>query len=875
MNIFKYKTIALVLIGLVCFVIAKSKLPKSHGAPLASTGAPGELTCAQSSCHDSNAAILSNGEIDLSFSGVGNVYSPNAEYAINLAANVPGIDRFGFQIVALRSADDSNVGTWILSDPLRTQELYDEAFIDRSYMTHSTAGTMALGSGQTNWDLIWKAPSSDLGDVTFYVAIVAADYDGQRYGDAVYYDSFTIGGGGGCGLPMSITGAQGSSYAVELDWTASTCSTYELELQEVGGALQTYTTNGNSYTVSGLINNTDFNARVSCSCEGGTLRSDWTPVSTTCPPSPVASVNSTGLTSADLSWDLSTCQEVELRYRPLGAATFVALPASGTSLTVNGLSPGTEYEFIVDCHCGMNVVSSSLESFSTMCDYVPNIDVEESSSVAEISWDDGAGCSGFQVMYRELGAGSYQSQASSSSPAMISGLSPDTDYEVYVDCDCTGSSISSPLVSFSTICAVEAEPSPTSIQDQSAVIAWDDNPVCSSYAVKYRPVGQALYDAFVTIGGEVTLDDLYPETEYELTVKCTCGNTWVESDPLFFTTSACDYMDITYVSVDDPTSTSPLLSFQLVNNHPGNNVTANISSIGFSGPFSVSSSYTPNIQLAPGAIVNLNTLVTASNPSPGSIMTLNLEMGDGSAEDFNCSASKSFDWSDNGLPPAPANGYAKVKLRAYLGGPYIFATGKMSTALNGLGLLPLSQPYNIAPYYYTGQESVNEIPANVVDWVLVEVLNSNKVSIGRKAGFISETGDLLDSDGTEGITVPQMSESESYYFVIRHRSHLDIMTKTVHVPNNTSPYDLRYASNVSQGSSQMRTLQGGQSAMIPGEGNGDGIKSYFDFSVYAQNYSAIYELLQGDFNMDGLVTVSDYNAYKQHVNVIGIPEVRY
>ena len=42
--------------------------------------------------------------------------------------------------------------------------------------------------------------------------------------------------------------------------------------------------------------------------------------------------------------------------------------------------------------------------------------------------------------------------------------------------------------------------------------------------------------------------------------------------------------------------------------------------------------------------------------------------------------------------------------------------------LNLLNYIPTTQPYNIAPWNYTGTESVTTIPnSNVIDWVLVEL----------------------------------------------------------------------------------------------------------------------------------------------------------
>ncbi|MCD4697857.1 MAG: VCBS repeat-containing protein, partial [Bacteroidales bacterium] len=65
-----------------------------------------------------------------------------------------------------------------------------------------------------------------------------------------------------------------------------------------------------------------------------------------------------------------------------------------------------------------------------------------------------------------------------------------------------------------------------------------------------------------------------------------------------------------------------------------------------------------------------------------------------------------------------------VNLNAFLEGP--FNQTDMNTGLNP-DHIPLSQPYNIAPWDYTGTESFVSIPnANVVDWVLVELRDTTE-----------------------------------------------------------------------------------------------------------------------------------------------------
>ncbi len=60
-----------------------------------------------------------------------------------------------------------------------------------------------------------------------------------------------------------------------------------------------------------------------------------------------------------------------------------------------------------------------------------------------------------------------------------------------------------------------------------------------------------------------------------------------------------------------------------------------------------------------------------------------------------------------------------LDLKVFLEGPFYYV--QMIPYLNMAGYLPLSQPYNTAPWNYSGIESVSSIPNyNIVDWVLLE-----------------------------------------------------------------------------------------------------------------------------------------------------------
>ena len=125
---------------------------------------------------------------------------------------------------------------------------------------------------------------------------------------------------------------------------------------------------------------------------------------------------------------------------------------------------------------------------------------------------------------------------------------------------------------------------------------------------------------------------------------------------------------------------------------------------------------------------------------------------------------------------------------AFLKGGWNNPTGLMRTTINTNGLLPLSQPYNTAPYNYAGTETVGAIPnSNIVDWVLVELRKPLSglpddalatTAIGQKAGFILDNGSIVDLDGTSPLAFDITRQGAGNFIVLRHRNHLSVMSKS-------------------------------------------------------------------------------------------------
>ena len=119
-----------------------------------------------------------------------------------------------------------------------------------------------------------------------------------------------------------------------------------------------------------------------------------------------------------------------------------------------------------------------------------------------------------------------------------------------------------------------------------------------------------------------------------------------------------------------------------------------------------------------------------------------------------------------------------IKAKPLLLSPKVFLQGpfngtEMNTTLRTNGIVPLSQPYSSS---YTGTESVSSIPADVVDWVLVQLRNPTTTVIAERAAFFKKDGTVVDLDGTSPVSFENVVAGK-YYIAIRHRNHLGVMTE--------------------------------------------------------------------------------------------------
>ena len=194
-------------------------------------------------------------------------------------------------------------------------------------------------------------------------------------------------------------------------------------------------------------------------------------------------------------------------------------------------------------------------------------------------------------------------------------------------------------------------------------------------------------------------------------------------------------------------------------------------------------------------------------------------------------------------------------LKVFLEGPY--KDGVMNRDLNIEKLIPLSQPYSISPWNYSGNESVSTVPTHIVDWVLVDLRSSILPSstVARKAAFLRNDGSITALDGVSPLTFTQTG---SFYVVIKHRNHLSVMSaQPVQISNSTIQYDFTTSEDKAYGDSSLVDLGNGVYGMIGGDVDANGTINDKDVIDVSQNlFSNGYS--QEDSDMNSPVNVLDY-----------------
>jgi hypothetical protein len=144
------------------------------------TGAPGESSC--TGCHG-GTANTGPGSLILSLSDTTLRYTPGETFDAVVTLRQAGRDKFGFVGLALKDAGNTTTGTFSIDDAVRTRTYNDGP---RKYVSHTPCGADATPPDSLSWTFHWKAPATNVGNITLYLAGLVANHNHALSGDDTY-----------------------------------------------------------------------------------------------------------------------------------------------------------------------------------------------------------------------------------------------------------------------------------------------------------------------------------------------------------------------------------------------------------------------------------------------------------------------------------------------------------------------------------------------------------------------------------------------------------------------------------------------------------------------------------------------------------------
>jgi hypothetical protein len=201
----------------------------ANGAGSGQAGAPGEQNC--TSCHSGTALSGSSENVLLVLNGATPTtsYVPGASYTVALSMSSNPAKK-GFQATAL-SASNAMAGTFVASTNTQINGT------TKKYANHtSTSNT----STTLAWAWTWTAPSTDVGDVTFYVATNKTNNNNNNSGDAIYLSQHVIASTLGVQEEENVAanfsaGYSSSTNSLALNFTTLSAGEMNLNLVDLSG----------------------------------------------------------------------------------------------------------------------------------------------------------------------------------------------------------------------------------------------------------------------------------------------------------------------------------------------------------------------------------------------------------------------------------------------------------------------------------------------------------------------------------------------------------------------------------------------------------------------------------------------------------------
>jgi len=213
--------------------------------------------------------------------------------------------------------------------------------------------------------------------------------------------------------------------------------------------------------------------------------------------------------------------------------------------------------------------------------------------------------------------------------------------------------------------------------------------------------------------------------------------------------------------------------------------------------------------------------------------------------------------------------YGRVRVKAWLQGPYDATAGAMHTQLRDYDYAAQrDSPFTQDPLSFPMQ-----LPQGVVDWVLVQLRDGVTGAILQsRSCFLRSDGLIVAPSLSAAGDIPFAVAAGDYYIIVRHRNHLGVQSSAAYTVGYSSAtvYDFTQSQGAAYGISAMAGLGTGGVApfgMYAGDTNGDGEVNALDRSN-TWNLRNVVTFTSTDCNIDGEVNALDRSMTWNNRNVV-------
>ena len=415
---------------------------------------------------------------------------------------------------------------------------------------------------------------SGLTPTTGYTVYIYADCGDEGYSSMITRTFTTL---DACPAPTGLTVYSITSTSASVTWNGN-ASTYVIEYGPAGftpgdSTSTIVTTSSNIYDITGLTSTTDYTVYVyaDCGTDGFSSMVNSSFTTDLCDPADKCTYTFT-LTSSHNEW-LGYVLRVSQGGKVIASLTYYQTGSNSYTATVDLcdnipvtlnyiLGSGVPPQFIGH-PSGITVLkpdgseeysTTDMNSFSTYT-FTPNCNasipdtcdvptalavnnIDQTSATA--TWSAGGSETAWNVEYKAVSATVWQSATTNATSFAMTGLTPNTQYEVRVQavCDTDNTSDWTASVTFTTAQEQQTCPAPTNLtaaldenNHTTVILTWQQEPnTATEWQVNYRQTTDSEWTSTIANATTYTLTDLVPNVTYEFNVVAHCTN-GLTSDP--------------------------------------------------------------------------------------------------------------------------------------------------------------------------------------------------------------------------------------------------------------------------------------------------------------------------------------------------------